>query len=131
MFRNKEVTLALGWPMTLNALQKAGFNVKAVIPEEGATGWVDQLMVVKGSKNIELGQLWLDYITQPEIMAKVAATTTYSVAHPGAAAHISEALKKSTDAGNEKYYLDRLNWWQWVKDRTLYDEVIRAVKADQ
>jgi len=129
MFKNKEIALALGWPLTVNTLQKEGMNIKAVIPSEGATGWIDRLMIVKGSKNTDLAQAWFDYISQPENMAKVAEVTTYSVANPGAAAHMSDELKKSTYAGNENFYFERLNWWQWAKDRKRYNEVWNEVKA--
>jgi putative spermidine/putrescine transport system substrate-binding protein/spermidine/putrescine transport system substrate-binding protein len=129
MFKNKEVALALGWPLTVNTLQGQGMNIKSVIPEEGATGWIDRLMIVKGSKNKALAQMWLDYISQPENMAKVAEVTTYSVANPEAAAHMSPELQKSTYAGNENYYFEKLNWWQWAKDRKRYNEVWNEVKG--
>ena len=129
MFKNKEVALALGWPLTVNTLKGEGMNIKSVIPQEGATGWIDRLMVVKGSKNKELAELWLNYISQPENMAKVAEVTTYSVANPGAAQFMSEELKKSTYAGNEDFYFEKLNWWQFAKDRKRYNEIWNEVKG--
>jgi putative spermidine/putrescine transport system substrate-binding protein/spermidine/putrescine transport system substrate-binding protein len=129
MFKNKEVVLGLGWPLSVNTLQGEGMNIKAVIPSEGATGWIDRLMLVKGTKNKELATLWLDYISQAEQMAKVAEVTTYSVANAKAADFMSEALKKSTYAGNENFYFEKLNWWQFAKDRKRYNEVWNEVKA--
>ena len=128
MFLNKEVVIALGWPLTVNTLQQAGRNIKSVLPEEGATGWIDRLMILKTSKNIDLAHAWLDYISYPEIMAKVAQVTTYSVSNPDAQAHMSEALRKSTNAGNETYYFGKLSWWQWTPNRKKYQAVLTEVK---
>lgn len=129
LMKNKEVVLAVGWPLTPANLNKEGMNIKTTIPQEGATGWIDRLMVVKGSKNAELAQLYLEYISQPENMAKVAEVTNYSIANPNAAAHMSKELQEVTYVNNMTYYHEHLNFWQPVKDRARYNEVWNEVKS--
>lgn len=128
MFKNKEVALAVGWPLTLANLNKEGRNLKAVIPQEGATGWIDRLMITKDSKNKQLAQLYLDYISQPENMAKVLDVTFYNVANNGSERFLTPDLQKIADASQ---FFDKLNFWQMVKDRKKYNEVWNEVKSAQ
>lgn len=128
MFKNKEVVLAVGWPLTLSNLNKEGRNLKAVIPTEGATGWIDRLMITSGSKNKQLAMLYLDYISQPENMAKVLEVTYYNVANPGSSRYLTPDLQKIADASQ---FFDKLNFWQMVKDRKKYNEVWNEVKGAQ
>lgn len=128
LFKNKEVALAVGWPLTPATLVKEGRNVKGVIPEEGATGWIDRLMVVEGSQNKELAELYLDYVTQPKPMALVAEVTNYSIANPKAIEHMTEEVRKVTMNDVESQW-KRLSFWQHVKDRKRYNEVWNEVKS--
>lgn len=128
LFKNKEVVLAVGWPLTTATLVKEGRNIKGVIPEEGATGWIDRLMIAEGSANKELAELYLDYATQPKTMALVAEVTNYSVANPKAVEHMSEDVRKVTMSDLDTYF-KRLNFWQNVKDRKRYNELWNEVKS--
>ncbi|MBV6644622.1 MAG: ABC transporter substrate-binding protein [Cyclobacteriaceae bacterium] len=128
LFKNGEVVMAVGWPITPATLNRQGMNIKSTIPKEGATGWIDRLMIVKGSENAELAQLWLDYISKPQNMAKVAEVTTYSIANPNAAKHMSEELQKLTYINDMDYYHENLNFWQPVPNRKRYNEVWSEVK---
>ncbi len=129
LFKNKEVILAMGWPLTPANLNKEGMNIKACIPQEGATGWIDRLMLVKDSKNKELAELYLDYILQAENMAKVAEVTNYSVASTTAGKFMSKTLQDITYANNASYYFERLNFWQSIKHRDKYNAAWKAVRS--
>ncbi|HRH61537.1 MAG TPA: extracellular solute-binding protein [Chitinophagaceae bacterium] len=113
MFKNKEVVLAVGWPLTPANLNREGRNLKAVIPQEGATGWIDRLMITAESKNKELAMLYLDYISQPDNMAKVLGVNNYNVANPGSQRFLTPELQKIADASQ---FFDKLNFWQRVKE---------------
>jgi len=128
MFKNREVALAIGWPLTVASLNKEGRHLRAVIPREGATGWIDRLMITKESKNKALAMLFLDYVSQPETMAKVLAVTNYNVSNPGSERFLTPDLKKIADASQ---YFDRLNFWQMVKRRKKYNEIWNEVKSAQ
>jgi putative spermidine/putrescine transport system substrate-binding protein/spermidine/putrescine transport system substrate-binding protein len=129
LFANKEVVMAVGWPLTITEVNKQGRNLKWTIPQEGATGWIDRLMIVKGSKNTDIAQKYLNYISSPESMAKVAEVTTYSIANPKAAEFMSEELQEQTYVNNSDEFFNKLNFWQFVKDRARYNEVWTEVKT--
>ena len=128
LFKNKEVVVAVGWPLTVATLNKEGRNLKAVIPEEGATGWIDRLMIVADSQNKDLAEAYLDYVTQPQAMALVAEATNYNISNPKAAEHMSEDLKKIAMKDVDTYF-KRLNFWQHVKNRKGYNELWNEVKS--
>jgi len=130
LFKNKEVVLAVGWPLTPATLNKEGRNLKAVIPEEGATGWIDRLMISAGSKSKELAELYLDYVTQPKAMALVAEATNYNIANSKAGEHMSAELKKVYMADTDAYF-KRLNFWRHVKNRKGYNELWNEVKGSK
>jgi spermidine/putrescine-binding protein len=129
LFKNKEVVVALGWPLTPFKLNKEGMNLKATIPKEGATGFLDRLMIPAGSKNKELAELYLDYIIQPQTMAKVAESTGYSVSNPKAAQFMSPEIQALTFVNEMDSYFQRISFWQYVKNRRRYNEVWNEVKA--
>ena len=128
LFKNKEVVVAVGWLLTPATLNKEGRHLKGVIPEEGATGWIDRLMISADSQNKELAALFLDYVTQPKPMALVAEVTNYNVANPKAAEFMSEDLKKIAMNDTDVYF-KRLNFWQHVKNRKGYNELWNEVKG--
>lgn len=130
LFANKEVVLACGWPLTVKALKDKGRNLKWTIPQEGATGWIDRLMIVKGTQHRELADLYLDYISSPEGMALVAEVTNYSVANPKAAQHMTKELQELTYINEMDKMFTKLNFWQYVKDRARYNEIWTEVKTN-
>lgn len=128
LMRDQKVVVAVGWPLIPSQLQKEGINIRGVIPEEGATGWIDRLMIPTAAPNKELAELWIDYITRPQNMAKVATTVGYNVAHHGASAYLTPEELEFTDMKNADYYFKTLNWWHYVKDRKHYNEVWNDMK---
>ncbi len=128
LFKNKEIVAAVGWPLTPANLNKQGMNLKAVVPAEGATGWIDRLMIVKGAKNKQLAQLWLDYVSQPKVMAQVAEFTQYYVSNPEANALLTPETQKLMDVASMDAMFKTLNFWQPVKNRKRYNEIWSEVK---
>jgi spermidine/putrescine-binding protein len=129
LMKNKEAVIAVGWPLTPATLKKEGMNIKGIIPSEGATGWIDRLMITKATANKELAEMFIDYITKAENLAKVADVTGYSVANNGAARYLTPDQLEMTQMNNTQYYFDKLNFWQYVKARNKYNEVWNEVKS--
>jgi spermidine/putrescine-binding protein len=129
LMKNKEAIIAVGWPLTPATLKKEGMNIKGIIPSEGATGWIDRLMITKATANKDLAEMFIDYITKAENIAKVADVTGYSVANNGAARYLTPDQLEMTQMNNTQYYFDKLNFWQYVKARNKYNEVWNEVKS--
>lgn len=53
----------------LIASQRTNGSVKYVIPAEGCTFWVDNLVIPKGAKNLEAAHLLINYLLEPSVGA--------------------------------------------------------------
>jgi spermidine/putrescine-binding protein len=131
LMKTKKVVVAMGWPITSAILRKGGMNIKGIIPNEGATGWIDRLMITRNATNKDLAEQWIDYITKAENMAKVAEVTGYSVSNNGAARFLTPDLLELTQMNNTQYYFDKLNFWQYVKNRKKYNDAWSEVKGNK
>ncbi|MEB3101564.1 ABC transporter substrate-binding protein [Ferviditalea candida] len=129
LFSNKEIVLAVGWPLTPITVNKTGRNLQEVIPQEGITGWIDRLMVVKSSPNQELAQKYIDYAVSAETQKIVADVTGYGVANLDAKKLMSEEQAKSIHIDDMENYMQKINFWQQVKERDKYNEIWNEVKA--
>ena len=130
LFANKEVTVAVGWPLTVKQVNDTGRNLKWAIPEEGTTGWMDNLMIVKGSKNKELAELYLDYAISPEIQAITAEVTNYAPASVKAAEFMSDDLQEATHIHEMEDMFGKIDFWQYVENRARYNEIWTEVKTN-
>lgn len=55
----------------LQAERDTGGKVKYVVPSEGATLWVDNLVIPRGAKNLENAYAFIKYFTDPKTMVKL------------------------------------------------------------
>ncbi len=63
-----------------------------VIPKEGGTKWMDNLAIPKTARNAEAAHLFLNYLLEPETMAKVVNNVHYASANEAAKAFIDPAI---------------------------------------
>lgn len=131
LFMNKEVDIAVGWPSTLKNLQDQGMNMGWCIPKEGCTGWFDRLMIVKGSRHVQLATLWIDWCTSAQGEALGSIATTFSVSNPKAADYLNEDQKKIAMVDDLYQFFKSINFWSYVKNREAYNEIWTEVKTSK
>jgi len=129
LFMNKEIDIAVGWPSTLKNLQDQGMNMGWCVPKEGCTGWFDRLMIVKGSKHIQLATLWIDWCTSAQGEALGSIATTFSVSNPKAADYMNDDQKKVAMVSGMDQFFKTINFWSYVKNREAYNEIWTDVKT--
>lgn len=129
LFANKEVDVAVGWPLTVKELNDQGRNLKWTIPEEGCTGWMDRLMIVKDAKNQDAAYEWLNYVTSPEGQALSAAATYYTIVNEKALEYMDADLIEATNADSLDEFFSKINFWQYVENRDEYNDIWVAVKT--
>ncbi|WP_052475817.1 ABC transporter substrate-binding protein [Cohnella kolymensis] len=129
LFANNEVVLAVGWPLTPTTVNATGRNLKETIPKEGITGWIDRLMIVDASKNKELAEKYINYVVDEQVQKLVADVTGYGVANSNAAKHMEPAQAQAIHIDDMDNYMTKINFWQEVKQRDLYNEIWNEVKA--
>jgi putative spermidine/putrescine transport system substrate-binding protein/spermidine/putrescine transport system substrate-binding protein len=129
LFVNGEIDIGVGWPSTRKSLIDQGLKIGWCIPEEGCTGWFDRLMIVAGSKHLQLATLWIDWCTSAEGEALGSIATTFSVANPKAAQFMDEE-QRTVAMVDEMYDLfEYINFWSYVENREAYNDVWTAVKT--
>lgn len=95
------------WQVIMNYLDPTA-TVKAVLPDEGATGWSDTWMISSKSANPNCAYAWMDYIISPE--ANGVATGYFGEAPATAKACDFREDCAAFNAG-DKAFSDKLYYW--------------------
>ena len=131
LFQNREIVLAMGWPLNTVQLRKLNFPIGETIPKENTTGWIDHLMIPAASPHKELATAFLAYMVEARTQKLITDVTHYTPANPGAAQFMTDDEKKSLHLDNPDAYMQRIYFWQDVPRRAKYNEVWNEVKAAQ
>ncbi len=118
-FTNKDTVVGTTWQYQANQLTgaKDPVPVKAILPEEGSTGWSDTWMISSQAKNPNCMYLWMNYIISPEANAK--ATEYFGEAPVNAEACNLTTNKQHCEifhAQDEDYFSKVAYWKTPVKD---------------
>ncbi|MFO7881162.1 MAG: extracellular solute-binding protein [Kosmotogaceae bacterium] len=65
-------------------------NIEFFIPEEGSTLWIDNMVILKGARNVELAHKFINYILDPEISAVISDYLLLPSIVPAAEQYIEE-----------------------------------------
>lgn len=132
LYAGGEVWISNTWGGYQSALlAEQGIQVTEFIPEEGAEGWMDSWMVVKGSPNQECAYKFMNMQISAQGQCGVANVNGYSVANPVAAKECMSAEQFSALHQDDPDYLDSLLLWQPLGARLeAYTNAWNAVKAE-
>ena len=111
-FETGDLVVGTTWQVIVNSIDTKKANVKAILPEEGATGWSDTWMISSKAKSPNCAYAWLNYIDSPK--ANAAATEYF-----GEAPNSQEACEFASDesfcdtykAGDEEF-ANQLWYWR-------------------
>ncbi len=111
-------------------LAEQGIEVAEFLPTEGAEGWMDSWMLVKGTPNTDCAYKLLNLLLSEEGQCGVANVNGYSVANPVATKACMPAEQFSTLHQDDPDYLDSLQLWAPLGERLeAYTNTWNAVKA--
>ncbi|MFW6139329.1 MAG: ABC transporter substrate-binding protein [Spirochaetota bacterium] len=108
--------IAMGWDGTGWYLQKQGYPIKWISPEEGALTWIDSITMPSGAENIENAYTWINFILEPENAGKIVELGGFMSTVKGALEYVPEeqaemmAESYPPDA-NLWWYGEELSWW--------------------
>ncbi len=110
-FETGDLVVGTTWQVIVNSIDTKKANVKAILPEEGATGWSDTWMISSKAKSPNCAYAWLNYIDSPK--ADATATEYF-----GEAPNSQEACEFASDesfcdtykAGDEEF---ASQLWYW------------------
>jgi putative spermidine/putrescine transport system substrate-binding protein len=118
-FETGDLVIGTTWQVIVNSIDAKKADVKAILPEEGATGWSDTWMISSKAKSPNCSYAWLNYIASPKANAQV---TEYF----GEAPNSQEACKYASDksfcdtykAGDEEF-AGQLWYWRTPVEECL------------
>jgi putative spermidine/putrescine transport system substrate-binding protein len=119
LFKSGDAVVGAGWPLMTNDLQKAGMNVKEVLPKEGVTGWSDSWMISTKAKHPVCAYKYMNYVTTPKVQAKVADVTAYSPANLKTCDVVGQVRCNQLHITDTKYY-DTIKYWETPTSPTNY-----------
>jgi len=119
LFKSGDAVLGAGWPLMTNDLKKAGLNVGEVLPKEGVTGWSDSWMIAKNAQHPICAYQYMNYVTSPEVQAKVADVTAYSPANLKTCEVVGQGRCAALHIRDTKYY-DAIKYWETPVSPTNY-----------
>jgi len=131
LYKAGEVVISNTWAGYQSALlADEGIKVTEFIPTEGAEGWMDSWMVVKGTPNKECAYKFLNMQLADQGQCGVANVNGYSVANAAAAKSCMSPEQYASLHQDDPNYLDSLLMWQPLGDRfEAYTNAWNAVKA--
>jgi len=108
------IVLGTTWQSIVNALQAStpAVPVAAVLPKEGATGWIDTWMIHANAAHPNCMYMWMDYIGGPE--GNAAVTSYYGEAPSNAKACSLTADMTAhceTYHADDSAYVEQIAYW--------------------
>lgn len=94
-FLNEEVSIGLIWSGEAFMANKENPNIKYIYPAEGAAIWADNFAIPSKAKNPEYAYQFIDFISRPEISAKISKEMGYSSPVLKAAEYLDNETKES------------------------------------
>lgn len=109
-FRQRRLALSTGWGYAAHALHRQGEPVRAVIPREGATGWVDNWMLHAQARHPVCAYQWMAHMLRPRVQAMVAEWYGANPANAQACALRGPAGEAVCDDIQRKRFADLYFW---------------------
>ncbi|WP_324733223.1 extracellular solute-binding protein [Pseudomonas paeninsulae] len=91
--REGKLCVAMSWVGDALAAAAAGQDVRFVIPDEGASFFIDSLVIPSSAKRPDLAMRLIDYLLRPEIAAQISSETLYGSGNLKAKDFVDEALR--------------------------------------
>ncbi|NTW03848.1 MAG: spermidine/putrescine ABC transporter substrate-binding protein [Oscillochloris sp.] len=107
-------------------------KINFVIPKEGGSIWMDNLVILKDSPNAYTAHVFINYMLRPEIAARNADYIGYITPNKDAIPLLSQKVRDLYEAGyapNEEL-MKRLEWIERNDTTTVFTDLWTVVKGD-
>jgi spermidine/putrescine transport system substrate-binding protein len=115
------VVIGQTWDGPALSLKKQGKPVGYMAPKEGAIAWLDGWSITKAAKNVDQAYAFIDFVTSPQMSAKVADGSGYNPVAKGADAFLSAEAKANFQAAFPGDALAKL--WNRPPEPSWYAEL--------
>lgn len=111
-FASGDFVVGTTWRFVADLLAADGVPVRAVLPREGSTGWVDAWMVSSRARNPDCMARWLDWMLTPEVNAEVAEWLGEAPANPAACGQTADERWCSRYHARDERWFSRVSYWR-------------------
>jgi spermidine/putrescine transport system substrate-binding protein len=129
---NGEVAVAHAYLSdSLQASKKTGGKIEYVIPEEGATFWIDNLVIPRGANHVAEAHALINYLLEPSSFQIMTQQILAAPANPGAIELLPKALQQSPVLFPSPEVLSKCEMLQDLGDAMkTWDRIWTEVKAE-
>jgi putative spermidine/putrescine transport system substrate-binding protein len=100
------------WRFVAELLAADGVPVRALLPREGSTGWVDAWVVSSRARDRDCMDRWLDWMLEPRTNAQVAEWLGEAPANPAACAHTADPGWCARYHARDEAWFSRVAYWR-------------------
>jgi spermidine/putrescine transport system permease protein len=127
-----DVWLAQGWSGQFARAMDQDPDIDYVIPREGSSLFLDNLVIPADAPHPELAHAFLDYVMEPAVAAEICATMRYSTPNRAALALLPEHVRRNPATFPPADALARAELIVDIGEATvLYDRLWTEVKASR
>ncbi|MFD9290297.1 ABC transporter substrate-binding protein [Streptomyces sp. NPDC060030] len=110
-FKSGNSVIGTTWQVILNAAQAENAPVKAVLPDEGSTGWSDTWMISAKAKHPNCAYKWMNWIISPKVNAQVAEYFGEAPSNEKACAYTTDEDFCTTYHATNALYWEDVHFW--------------------
>ncbi|WP_138469322.1 ABC transporter substrate-binding protein [Poseidonocella sp. HB161398] len=111
-FKNEGIVASSSWPFMVNLLKADGLPVDSVIPEEGATGWADTLMLHSEAEHPNCAYMFMEHSLNSNLQSDLSVWFGAVPSVPEACTDGSGMQTAEGCAANGLEQFDRIRFWQ-------------------
>ena len=126
--REGKLCVAMSWVGDALAAAAAGQQVRFVIPDEGASFFIDSLVIPASAKRPDLALRFINYLLRPEIAAQITTETLYGSGNQNAKEFVDEKLREQPGLYQDNQTRRRLTLLETLPPK--HAEVSNAVWAE-
>jgi spermidine/putrescine transport system permease protein len=129
---SRDVWIAQGWNGQFAKVMDVDHDLDYVIPKEGASFFVDSLVIPLSAPHPALAHAFIDFTLEAEIAAEICRTMRYSTPNKAAVPLLPEEIRRNRAIFPPDEVLSRLELIQDIGETTvLYDRLWTEVKTSE
>jgi spermidine/putrescine transport system permease protein len=129
---SRDVWLAQGWNGQFAKVMAVDPDLEYVIPKEGASLFVDSLVIPASAPHPALAHAFIDFTLEAEIAAEICRTMRYSTPNRAALPLLPDDIRRNSAIFPPDDVLERLELIQDIGETTvMYDRLWTEVKTSQ
>jgi spermidine/putrescine transport system substrate-binding protein len=107
-------------------------NINFVIPKEGGTIWMDNMMILADSPNAYTAKVFMNFMMRPEVAARNAEYIGYVTPNKDAVPLLSQEARDLYAAGfaPDAEMLERLEWIERTEETVAFTDLWTVVKGE-